>query len=129
DWLPWLHQQPWYKTMFPLESQYVSAIRNLLWSAEERRNFFRQVSQPPIRPSSGYEHLLQLMALKRVLTVLTTNFDTILPALADTVPNPRRLTVIRPTGDYRYLSSAPTYPQLIYLHGDAELYADHYFSG
>ncbi|MCQ3974875.1 MAG: hypothetical protein DPW09_15650 [Anaerolineae bacterium] len=128
DWLPWLRQQAWYKAQLPLEAQYVTAIRHLLWSAEDRRNFFRQLSRPPIEPSPGYDQLLQLMAVHRVRTVLTTNFDAVLPALADTVPNPRSLTVICSVGDYRLLSTAPVLPQLIYLHGDAEQYADRYFA-
>jgi len=101
----------------------------LLQYTEERRAFFRELSRPPINPSSGYRYLLQLMATRRVRTVLTTNFDTVLPALADTVPNPRRLTTICSPDDYRYLSTAPTQPQVIYLYGDAERYADRYFAG
>jgi hypothetical protein len=128
DWLRWLHNQFWYNAHQALEDQYVTAIGHLL-PPEERRTFFHELSYPRIPPSSGYTHLLQLMAAHRICTVLTVNFDMVLPKLATTVTNPRRLTVIRSPDDYRRLSTAPLYPQLVFLYGDAERYADSYFTG
>lgn len=123
----WLRDQSWYDPQQTLEGQYVVAVINLLQTTEERRNFFREVSRPPVPPSLGYHDLLQLMAVNRVRVVLTTNFDSALPALASSVPNPHHLTIIRSADDYRYISTAPTHPQLVYLHKDAERYSEEYF--
>ena len=129
DWLPWLHQLPWYNPQQSSATQYVQAITHLLQSIEERRSFFQEYSQPQIISSSGYQNLLRLMAERRVRTIFTTNFDTILLNLADTVPNPRRLRGICSPDDYRYLSTDPIHPQIVYLLGNAEHYADFYFDG
>jgi hypothetical protein len=129
DWLPWLHRQPWHSMDQPPEAQYVTALSYLLQPAEERREFFRRLGRPGTPPSEGYHRLLDLMATRRVRTVLTTNFDAVLSDLSITVRNPRHVTIIRSPDNYHHISTAPTYPQVIYLHGDAERYADCYFDG
>jgi len=128
DWLPWLYSQPWFNQGLPLEGQYYHAISQLLQPVEFRRDFFRRFSKTTISVGEGYHRILDLMAARKIRTVLTTNFDSILPDLSVTVPNPRHVTVIRSPNELKQISTAPVYPQLIYLHGMAEAYTAFYFS-
>ena len=58
------------------------------------------------------------------MTVLTTNFDTILQDVCKANKRLHHLEVIQTTSDYTKLSTSPPYPQLIYLHGSVEHYTD-----
>lgn len=127
DWLPWLQDLSWYNPQQPLENQYTHAIPRLLPSIEERRAFFREFSRRQVSASSGYQNLVRLMADRRIRTIFTTNFDTVLLDHSDKVPNPRRVRSVCSPDDYRFLSTDPLHPQLIYLYGDGERYADYYF--
>ncbi len=129
DWLPWLHRRPWYNPNHPPEVQYMTALGHLLQPVEERRKFFRRFGKPSIPSSQGYRRLLDLMATRRVRTLFTTNFDAILSDLSVTVRNPRHVTIIRSPDDYHRISTFPAYPQVIYLHGGVDRYADHYLDG
>jgi len=129
DWLPWLHQQRGYDRNQLPEAQYITAISHLLQPVQERREFFRRFSKPGIPPDEGYRRLLGLMATRRVRTVLTTNFDTVLPDLSVTLRNPHHINIIYSPDNYHRISTAPVHPQIVHLHGDVERYADHYFDG
>ena len=68
--------------------------------------------------------MIELMARKRAYTVLTTNFDTILPNLCKNNPRLHHVDVIQTASDFKTISTSPQYPQLIYLHGSVEHYTD-----
>jgi hypothetical protein len=79
---------------------------------------------PSVPASRGYEDLLDLLDQHRIETVLTTNFDRVLPNLHVMRRRPHHLEVIRTPADYVKFSTSPTHPQLIYLHGSVEHYSD-----
>ncbi|GAP98052.1 ATP-binding protein [Leptolyngbya sp. NIES-2104] len=124
DWLPWLEQQPWYKVGQSTADNYSATIENLLQPKENRRDFFLHILKPNVPPSYGYEYLVELLAKKVIKTVLTSNFDEVLPDLCRTRSNLHHIEVIKTSADYIKLSTSPRYPQLIYLHGSVEHYTD-----
>ena len=124
DWYPWLEKQNWYRSDWEQAENYPSAIENILQPREERRQFFLEILNTQMEPSEGYKCMVELMARKRVRTVLTTNFDTILSDLCRTNRRIHHVDVIQTPSDYRILSTSPQYTQLVYLHGAVENYND-----
>ncbi len=84
DWYPWLEKQNWYRSDWEQAENYPAAIENILQPREGRRQFFLEILNTQVQPSEGYKCMAELMARKRVCTVLTTNFDTILSDLCKT---------------------------------------------
>jgi predicted HTH transcriptional regulator len=124
DWLRWLQRHPWYKIDTSASDNYSEVIHHLLQPREDRKEFFLRLINPSVPASRGYEDLLDLMDQHRIETVLTTNFDRVLPNLHVMRRRPHHLEVIRTPADYIKFSTSPTHPQLIYLHGSVEHYSD-----
>ena len=124
DWHQWLKKQPWYREDLDLADNYPDAVNNILQPQEWRKDFFLQILNSQVTPSSGYQHMAELMARKRVRTVLTTNFDTILRDVCKANKPLHHLNVIQTTSDHTKLSTSPQYPQIIHLHGSVEHYTD-----
>ena len=124
DWHPWLINQNWYREDWELSDNYPSAVENILQPREARKEFFLDILNTQVPPSSGYECMAELMARNYIRTVLTTNFDTILLDLCQANRRPHHVDVIQTTSDYTKLSTSPQYPQIIYLHGSIENYND-----
>ena len=124
DWLRWLQQHAWYRRDASAADNYSAVIQNLLKPRESRREFFLRLIKPNVPPSRGYEDLLQLLDQRRIDTVLTTNFDKVLPELQVTRRRPHHLELIQTDIDHTKFSASPTYPQIIYLHGSVEHYSD-----
>jgi len=124
DWFRWLHRQPWYNQNKRPEDNYSSVLRHVLRPAQDREDFFLTILNPGVPASAGVEHLLDLMADNVVRTVLTTNFDHVIPDLKVSRKRPHHLQVIRTSSDYNLISTAPTSPQLVYLHGSVEHHTD-----
>jgi hypothetical protein len=124
DWLRWLQEHAWYERDASQADNYSAVIQNLLQPRENRKEFFLRLINPNVPASTGYQHLLDLMDHGRIETVLTTNFDRVLPDLQVMRRRPHYLEVIRTPADYTKLSTSPTHPQLIYLHGSVEHYTD-----
>ena len=124
DWHPWLKMQKWYREDKEQADNYPDAVENILQPRQTRKDFFVKMLNTPVEPSSGYEHIAELMARKRIHTVLTTNFDTILPTVCNTNHRPHHVEIIQTPSDYTKLSTSPPYPQIIYLHGSVEHYTD-----
>ncbi|MCE5309149.1 MAG: SIR2 family protein [Acidobacteriales bacterium] len=124
DWLRWVQSQPWYERDASAADNYSAVIENLLQPRENRREFFLQLINPSVPASPGYERLLDLLDHRRLETVLTTNFDCVLPDLHVMRRRPHHLEIIRTSADYTKFSTSPTHPQLIYLHGSVEHYTD-----
>lgn len=124
DWYPWLRNQDWYREDREQADNYPSAVDNILQPRQTRKDFFLDLLDTQVQPSCGYESMAELMARKRVRTVLTTNFDTILRDVCQANKRLHHVEVIQTTSDYTKLSTSPPYPQIIYLHGSVEHYTD-----
>lgn len=124
DWYPWLKMQKWYHENREQADNYPDAVEDILQPRQTRKDFFLQMLNTQVEPSSGYEHIAELMARKRVHTVLTTNFDTILLNVCTTNHRPHHVEIIQTPSDYTKLSTSPPYPQVVYLHGSVEHYTD-----
>jgi hypothetical protein len=124
DWFRWLHAQPWYKQDKHPEDNYSTVLRHVLNPAQERQDFFLTILNPAVPASPGVESLLDLMADGVVRTVLTTNFDHVIPDSKVSRKRPHHLQVIRTASDYKLISTSPTSPQLVYLHGSVEHHTD-----
>ena len=124
DWYPWLKMQTWYREDREQADNYPDAVENILQPRQTRKDFFLEMLNTQVEPSGGYEHIAELMARKRVHTVLTTNFDTILLNVCTTNHRPHHVEIIQTPSDYTKLSTSPPYPQVVYLHGSVEHYTD-----
>ena len=124
DWYPWLEKQRWYREEQGLAAHYPYVVENILQPRERRRRFFRDILSTSVPPSSGYERMAELIARKVVRTVLTTNFDTILPEVCKGNRRIHDIDVIQTTSDYTQLSTDPANPQIVYLHGSVDHYTD-----
>jgi SIR2-like protein len=56
--------------------------------------------------------------------MLTTNFDDFIPAALRARPELRHFEVIESPSDFRLLSTAPPYPQVVFAHGSVRHYSD-----
>ena len=124
DWYPWLKMQKWYREDGEQADNYPDAVENILQPRQTRKDFFLKMLNTQVEPSGGYEHIAELMARKRIHTVLTTNFDTILLNVCTTNHRPHHVEIIQTPSDYTKLSTSPPYPQVVYLHGSVEHYTD-----
>ena len=124
DWYPWLKMQKWYREDREQADNYPEAVEKILQPRQTRKDFFLKMLHTEVEPSSGYDHLAELMARKRVYTVLTTNFDTILLNVCNANHRPHHVEIIQTPSDYTKLSTSPQYPQVIYLHGSVGHYTD-----
>ena len=124
DWYPWLKIQKWYREDEEQADNYPDAVENILRPRQTRKDFFVNLLDTQVQPSRGYEHIAALMARKHIRTVLTTNFDSILPKVCKDNKQLHHLEVIQTKSDYTKLSTNLQYPQIIYLHGSVEHYTD-----
>ena len=118
DWLGWLRGHAWYRSDLGQAENYSSVIQNLLQPRENRKEFFLRLITPNVPASTGYHRLLDLMGERRIETVLTTNFDQVLPDLQVMRRRPHHLEVIRTPGrlheavDISHTSAADLSPWL-----------------
>lgn len=124
DYWPWLQKQIWFKESVNLADLYPAAVDALLGVRSDRREFFDKLINPPVPPSQGYVALADLMHQGWISTVLTTNFDPCLPKAKVLLSRPHRIVEINTPSDYVMFSSAPTDPQLVFLHGSVSHYTD-----
>ena len=116
--------QKWYREDRKQADNYPDAVENILHPRQTRKDFFFEMLNTPVEPSSGYEHIAELMARKCIRTVLTTNFDPILPKVCKDNKQLHHPQIIQTKSDYTKLSTSPQYPQIVYLHGSVEHYTD-----
>ena len=124
DWFKWLTSHTWYKPDIAPVEHYSQVIEYLLQPRQNRKDFFIRITKPEVAASSGYERLLQLLAERRIDTILTTNFDTVLLDLHRSRKRPHVIEIVQTEADYTKFSTSPKYPQLMYLHGSIEHYSD-----
>lgn len=124
DWLPWLESLNWYDVSSNPEESYATIVEHLLRPREERRRFFQQILKEKVRPSTGYEALAQLVARGWIRTVLTTNFDDMIPQAFHGEAAIAAFDVIKTPLEAAQISTDPIYPQVIFIHGAVEHYTD-----
>jgi NAD-dependent SIR2 family protein deacetylase len=125
DWLPWLQRQSWFDPDSPMAAMYPKVVEQLLQPRESRREFFLETLRRRVSPSEGWSALADLAAARRLRTILTTNFDELIPTALRARPEIRHVEQVeRPDVDLRGFSTDPTYPQVVFLHGSAVHYRD-----
>lgn len=125
DWLPWLQGQAWFDPAAPMAAMYPHVVEQLLRPRENRREFFLEALRRRGTLSPGWGALAGLVAERRLRTILTTNFDDLIPAALRARPEIRHVELIeRPDVDLRRLSTDPTYPQVVSVHGSVIHYSD-----
>ena len=75
-------------------------------------------------PSVGYEALARLVAANTVRHVLTVNFDDLAVRACRADAGVLHVEVIEAPSDLVKFSLAPTYPQIVHLHGAVARYED-----
>jgi predicted HTH transcriptional regulator len=124
DWVPWLEEKSWYNRSLDPADNYPYVVEHLLRPRQSRKEFFQHLLRPQVDPSPGYEKLVEFLHLGTIQTVLTTNFDSILPRMQAIKGRPHYLTSIQIPADLVKFSTSPPNPQLVYLHGSIEHYTD-----
>ena len=124
DWYGWLEQRTWFDRGALPADLYPTAVEALLQPSYVRKEFFQAVLRRTLEPSVGYQRLVNLMAKRSITTVLTTNFDDL---IARTVRGARAVghcVEIKTASDYAMFDTAPSVPQVLYLHGSVDHYTD-----
>jgi SIR2-like domain len=126
DWMPFLHQQPWFiSDPKSLAENFPLAVQHLLYPSEFRREFFTEMIRPPNGINSGYRHLASLVMRRLCSTVLTVNFDhLIVDAYRERSPHIPEIIEINRTKDDLVRFKAHNRCQVVYLHGAIEYYRD-----
>ena len=107
DWLRWLQNQPWYRECLSMADHYPHAVDNILRPRQTRKDFFQELINPQVPPSSGYKQMAELMARGRVRTILTTNFDKVLPNFWSGHRRPYQVEVIQTPSDFATITTTP----------------------
>ncbi|MVM33423.1 hypothetical protein GO755_25525 [Spirosoma sp. HMF4905] len=124
DWWPWLQEKSWFQADKSEPDLYPLLVKHLLIPREERTSFLLDMINPDVPPSQGYFALAELLHSNNFKTVLTTNFDDCLLVAKNNIRRPHYIDVIKTESDYTKISTVPTRPQLIYIHGAVENYND-----
>jgi len=124
EWLPWLRGHPWYETAQVPGDHYPAIIEHLLLPRSERRRFFTEVLRTALAPSEGYQSLARLVGKGWIRTVLTTNFDDLIPQSLRAEASVVAADEVSGADEAHLVSTAPPYPQVIFLHGRVEQYTD-----
>lgn len=115
-----LHEQPWYESGMEVSNLFTDVMESLDQPRELRRQFLLEMMSQATNPSGGYTCLAALMRRRWIHTILTTNFDDLLPIAC----GPGSVIKVAKPDEYPAISTAPSYPQIVYLHGQAEYYLD-----
>lgn len=124
DWIRWFERQAWFRDGACLADLYPEAVEHLLRPDANRREFFQRILQPCVPPSKGYTALAKLLSRRLILTVLTTNFDSLIKRTIDQTAAIHHVDEIITAGDYTLFATSPRYPQIVYLHGSINHYTD-----
>ena len=124
DWLPWLREQQWYHSALAVGEQYPAIVEHLLLPRSERRRFFTAVLRTALPPRRGYQSLARLAGKGWVRTVLTTNFDDLIPRSLRAEASVVGVDEVSGAAEAHLVSTAPPYPQVVFLHGRVEQYTD-----
>ena len=125
DWLPDMRKETWFGNK-QLADAYFDVVHHLLRPRENRREFYRKVTNTQLPASIGCDKLAEFMALGFVTTVVTTNFDRVLPNLCQAHRRLHQVEVIDNSSTFRYVKTNPKYPIITYLYGTIEDYVDRF---
>ncbi len=120
-----LESEHWYRADRDWADMFPDLIRLLDSPREFRRRFLLSLLKQTAPPNVGYQCLASLLRRRIIHSVLTTNFDD----LIRTAYGPGSLITIGKQEEYVAITTAPAYPQVIYLHGQAEYYKDRNLPG
>lgn len=124
DWVPWLRELAWFDHSREPEDQYASIIEHLLLPRDERKRFFLRILKERVEPSRGYRALASLVAKGWLRTILTTNFDDLVPEVLRTEPGIAAFDVFKTPFEAKLISTDPRDPQVVFVHGAVEHYTD-----
>lgn len=124
DWYGWLEQRPWFNRSILPADLYPTAVEELLQPSSVRKEFFQSILRRALEPSVGYQRLVSLMAKRSITTVLTTNFDDLIARSVRRVAAVGHCDEIKTPSDFAMFDTAPSVPQVIYLHGSVDHYSD-----
>lgn len=126
EWQTWLHGQDWFlHGEDRLAENFPHVVQHLLKPAEYRKQLLLDLIRPVNGVGKGYQRLADLAVKGLVSTILTTNFDTCLPAALGAVRHHigHIAEVNRSPGDLNEFSLYAK-AQIVWLHGRAEQYSD-----
>lgn len=125
DWFPWVRSQPWFEDGLELQELYARHIKELLEPRELRRQFLQdQVIVSPDEASSGYQSLASLVGKRRIHTILTPNFETLVYDSCRRDPSASSIIQIQSPAQLGLISTDPAVSQVVHVHGVIEHYAD-----
>ncbi len=124
DWVLWLRSLSWYDPRLSLEERYPLYVERLLQPREERKRFFDNAIRERLQPSGGYRALADLVGKGWVRSILTTNFDDLVYESCRASVDSALIVPIKDTSQAHLISTDPTQPQVIHLHGAIEHYTD-----
>ena len=125
DWIPWLQSHEWYDADVTPDEQYTRHITNLLVPRERRRQFFQQhVMVSPDNASRGYRALASLVGKRRIHSVLTTNFDSLVIDSCRRDPTATAASHVRTPEEAHLITTDPAVSQVVHVHGAVEHYTD-----
>ena len=124
DWQRWLHDQKWFMPEMPVEDRYVRLVDEVLRPAAVRKHFFERTIREVHRPSDGYEALASLVGKGWITTILTTNFDELAHTACRANVHSALALVIHGPENANLISSDPSQPQIVHLHGSVQYYSD-----
>lgn len=125
DWYPWVSDHDWFEADLEVQDLYARHIQELLAPRERRRQFLQeQVVVSPEKASSGYRSLASLVGKRRVHTILTTNFDTLVTDSCRRDPSAASIITIQSPAQADLISTDPAVSQVVHVHGVVEHYAD-----
>jgi hypothetical protein len=125
EWQGWLHGQSWFvKGDEHLAENFPLVVEHLLTPMEYRKKVMLDLIVPD-EIGKGYRKLAELVKRGLISTILTTNFDTCLPAaLAPIRPHVAHIAEVnRHPGDLQEFGLWQK-AQIVWLHGKAEQYSD-----
>lgn len=125
DWYPWVSAHEWFDPTLELQELYARHIKELLEPRERRRQFLQeQVIVSPDLASSGYRALASLVGKRRIHTILTPNFETLIYDSCRRDPSASSIIQIQSPAQVDLISTDPAVSQVIHVHGVIEHYAD-----
>lgn len=125
DWYPWVSSHDWFDADLELQELYARHIKELLEPRARRRQFLQeQVIVSPEGASSGYRALASLVGKRRIHSILTPNFETLIYDSCRRDPSASSIIQIQSPAQAALISTDPAVSQVIHVHGVVEHYAD-----
>lgn len=126
EWQTWLQSQPWFIAGEDrLPENFPLVVQHLLEPREYRTRALLDLLQNSNGIAGGYKRLSEFVMRGLVRTILTTNFDTCLPAALGALhPHVRQVAEVNRGPDDLREFNIFSRAQIVWLHGRAEQYTD-----